>query len=147
MLRSSTWRSVPDLSSKIRINISEIATVLADMLEDYGSLTFEATEAAIDETGRETAKYLREVSPKRTGDYAKGWRFTKDGKSKKFKAGAVVYNTNGQLTHLLENGHILRRGGRTIGEVDAQPHIADGERYAQGVLISAVKRRIEELGK
>ncbi|CUB50921.1 hypothetical protein BN2127_JRS10_00438 [Bacillus subtilis] len=72
---------------------------------------------------------LKQNSPKKTGAYRKGWRKKKEGN------GFVVHNTQGQLTHLLENGHAKTGGGR----VPQQVHIRPVEEY----VISELPRRIE----
>ena len=56
----------------------------------------------------------------RTGKYNKGWRVnTKKGRG---VINCMVHNaTNWQLTHLLENGHTTRNGGRTKAFVHIRP--------------------------
>lgn len=56
---------------------------------------------------------LRNVSPKRTGKYRKGWR-SRTEKNNGY-ASSVIYNATAyQLTHLLEKPHLDRTGTRTI---------------------------------
>lgn len=96
--------------------------------------------------GKQAQKELRATAPRRkkgktAGRYAKGWTVKSvDKKNGKFEV--IVYNkTDYQLTHLLENGHALVRGGRTIGKgwVDAHPHIAQAEQNA----IDKVERELQ----
>ena len=65
----------------------------------------------------DAVKRLKSTSPKDTGDYAKGWR-------KKINTfnGYTIYNVKKPgLTHLLENGHIKRGGGRVAGITHIKP--------------------------
>ena len=92
----------------------------------------EGLEEAKIEVAKETVKELKSTSPKKTGGYAKGWA------RKKVGTAQVVHNsTNYQLTHLLENGHANRDGGRTPG----RPHIAPAEQKA----IDEFEKRVEKV--
>ena len=85
--------------------------------------------------GKQAQKELRETSPKRkkgktAGRYAKGWR-VKSVEKKKGVIEVTVYNkTDYQIAHLLEYGHAVVVGGRTIGHADAHPHIEQAEQNA-----------------
>lgn len=64
----------------------------------------------IDKFGEDTAKYLRRTSPRgrrRNKTYAEGWEFKIDKKKADNYGGKVWNATNYQLTHLLENGHLI----------------------------------------
>lgn len=63
---------------------------------------------------------LKNVSPKRTGDYRKGWRVRSD----KVDTGghSIIHNaTDYQLTHLLEKPHLTRNGRLTTPKVHIKP--------------------------
>lgn len=73
--------------------------------------------SARESISKEAVKKLREKSPKKTGDYKKGWRVTTEKRGKK-----IVHNkTDYQLTHLLEFGHANVNGGRTPAKVHIRP--------------------------
>ena len=60
------------------------------------------------------------------------------------RADIIIHNrTDYQLTHLLEKGHILKRGGRTLGRVPAKVHIAPVEERA----IKNLEEAIEKIAK
>ncbi|PEU80068.1 hypothetical protein CN386_11480 [Bacillus cereus] len=102
---------------------------IARELQRYANVVEENLENEIEEIGDIAVDKLKQNSPKKTGTYRKGWRKKKEGK------GVVLHNTQGQLTHLLENGHAKASGGR----VPAQMHIRPVEEY----VIDELPRRIE----
>lgn len=84
-------------------------------------ITVEAMQESIQEVAKESARKLRQESPKRQGQYAKGWAYKMD--QKRLTIGATVYGKDGtyQLAHLLEHGHAKRGGGRTKSIVHIKP--------------------------
>ena len=92
---------------------------IKDYLENYTEDIQEDVEITANEIGKEAREELRQTSPRRTGDYAKGWAVSKDRKKRNLYLVKVWNKTNYQLTHLLEFGHAKRNGGRTT----AIPHI------------------------
>lgn len=104
-----------------------ISDDITRIVEQYGRQAREAVEKAVRKTGRETAKDLKNTSPKRTGAYASSWT-TKVTRSSGRLIGVTVYNKEHyQLTHLLENGHVIKNGVGTYGRERAIKHIAPAE--------------------
>lgn len=92
---------------------------------------------------------VKTFSPKGhpTGKYSKDWTFEVE-PVKRFTRKARVYNEDHyRLTHLLENGHALVRGGRAIGKgsVDAYVHIAPVNDKAHERFVEEVINRIAEI--
>ena len=54
--------------------MSDWTAELVDALEEYADGVTEGVKEAVSTVGKETAKALRETSPKLTGSYRKGWR-------------------------------------------------------------------------
>lgn len=81
----------------------------------------------IDEYAKKTIARLRTESPKsargRYTPYFAGWDFFVDKKTEDDYGGKVWNSTNYQLTHLLENGHLIvnKKGG--VGWASPQAHI------------------------
>lgn len=101
------------------------------ILKELQSDVKQALEKASKEVAKEGINRLKNTSPKRTGEYAKGWGQSKRGNS------IVIHNKNKPgLTHLLEKGHALRGGGR----VGPQKHIEPVEEFVKEEL----ERRIEK---
>ena len=51
----------------------------------------------------------------------------------------VVYDKRYSLVHLLEKGHQLRKGGRTIGEVKPMEHVAPVQEKSEIELEKGIK--------
>ena len=112
----------------VEINLSKI-------LSEYSQEVTEAVKKAQDEVADEAIDELKQTSPKskgkNKGGYAKGWAKKRDGNK------LSVYNKyKPQLTHLLENGHSTRDGGRTT----SFPHIKPAEQNA----IKSFQSKVEE---
>lgn len=109
---------------------------LGKILDDYTEEVREVVRKDIQDTAKETAKELRKTSPKKSGEYAKNWAAKQQG------GGWVVYNKapTYRLTHLLENGHVIRNQSGTYGRTNGEKHIEPAEREAVDKLV----RKIEE---
>lgn len=98
----------------MKVDVDGFAIAIQDILDDYSDEVAEASEEAVEETAKEARKELRRSSTSvfGSGKYARGWQYKV--KKGRLSTSATVYNggTHGSLTHLLENGHALRNGGR-----------------------------------
>lgn len=107
-------------------------------LEGYADDIAEVVENVSNDIGKEAVKELKTTSPKKRGNYAKGWKVKKD-KIGKSRYSVKVHNkTDYQLTHLLEFGHATRNGGRT----KAIPHIRPVEEKYSKEYEKELKRKI-----
>lgn len=115
------------------------------LLKEYGDEIRDAIEEVLPKVANDTVTLLKNGSstPHRTGAYEKDWAVEKWKQSSQY-LGATVYNKKHyQLTHLLEYGHAMKRGGRTIApDVKAYPHIKDAEDFAGDELIRQVTRKV-----
>lgn len=90
------------------------------ILNEYSDDIQEAISADAQALAKEAAAELKHTSPKRTGNYAKGWR-VKTTKGVGFIE-CEVYNANAPgLTHLLEKPHLLRNGRKSKPIVHIAP--------------------------
>lgn len=90
----------------------------------------------IDRVSKESVQKLKNTSPVKSGSYAKGWGTKKVG-----EMDVIVHNrTDYQLTHLLENGHVIRNKKGTYGRTHGIKHIAPVEEWA----VDELPRRIIE---
>ena len=86
---------------------------------------------------QETKSIIEKSSPVgRRGLYSKSW------KVKKLKDGTYLVHSQKQyrLTHLLENGHILRNGKTS----KAIAHISIGEEYAKNELPQRIEKVLKD---
>jgi hypothetical protein len=114
---------------------NDIAAEIQRVLQGYVAGISEQIETDKKEVATELKNYLAHNSPKKSGDYRKGWRVKKSGKK------YIVHNkTSYQLTHLLEHGHAKRGGGR----VDARVHIAPAEEMFVREFLDRVERAIDQ---
>lgn len=120
------------------MKIDGLADAVMDELKNWSKDVVAAVKDECQTVGEDTAKQLRQISPKRGGAYARGWK-AKTTYEDWQDIRVTVYNSGHyQLTHLLENGHAKVNGGR----VNGIPHISIAEENAARELESKVKVRI-----
>ena len=116
-----------------------VAVQMADILDEVSKDVKGVLETDSMKVAKETVQRLKNTSPKGSPHqrkYAEGWKV-----SKKDRADLVVHNaTNYQLTHLLENGHVIRNKKGTYGRTHGIKHIEPAEEWASDEL----PRRITE---
>lgn len=131
-----------------KIDVDKLSLEVIQQLQDYVNVTSEIVEQVVVEVAKETVSELRATSPEgRSGDYAKSWKCKRDNQLRgKNKLNMVVYSGKPyyRLTHLLERGHALRSGGRTVGQARAYPHIKNAEINAVEKLEYRIKQKIQE---
>lgn len=106
-----------------------------EALNEYSGEVTQVIADTVPDVLKEAQKKLKSSSPKSSGKYASGWKVQTN--ANRTGVTGCVYNANKPgLTHLLENGHAKRGGGR----VQAQEHIATVNDWAAEEIV----RRIEE---
>lgn len=117
--------------------MAEMQIDLTKIFEEYKGNITEAVKAAQDTTAKETVEKLKTSSPNgkgKTKKYKDGWAVKREGRQ------VIVYNKNKpSLTHLLENGHLTKNGGRTR----AQKHIKPAEEFASKTFVKKIKEALE----
>lgn len=119
------------------------------ILKEYDEEVVKATNKAIMTVSRKAVQQLKATSPRKTGEYASSWATRKGETSLHGIEGRVIYNKKGQLTHLLEKGHIIknkygiqkRRNG-SGNETDAHKHIKPVEEWVKDALPKEVEKRL-----
>lgn len=109
---------------------------MSDILSEFSTDVSKAAGEAIAEVAKESAKKLKQTSPRKTGKYAAGWTYKVEKGTVTNSATVYGKKNTYPLAHLLENGHAKRGGGRTAPIV----HIKPVEEWA----IAEVEKRIIE---
>lgn len=128
---------------------------VSDVLQAYVGATRLAIEESVKKTASETVTELKHANPEGSGvygswnDYNDSWKVKTSGFNKTSgMINGIVYNKEHyRLTHLLEFGHALVRGGRTFGKGRSSsfPHIGPAQDHAIDRYLSTLKNEIEEI--
>ena len=122
-----------------------VAVQMQEILDEYSQEVTDATNDAINSTAKETVRKLKNTSPKKSGKYARGWTLKREKGSGSVKIKDVtVYNKQYQLTHLLENGHVVRNAKGTYGRTNGIKHIKPVEEWANSELPLEIERELEK---
>ena len=106
-----------------------LSIMISDLCQDVADEAYERGKARARKAAKMAEATLKETSPKRTGKYAKGWTTEEHDTSRGFSV--VVRNkAKPGITHLLEKGHMTRKGGRT----KAIPHILPAYQKAKRLM-------------
>lgn len=109
------------------VDIDQMSEAIMKQMQDYADVATEDMKKAVKEVAKDCKAEIARTAPKNTGAYAKSWTYatTEQGAN---NLHVTVYSAKKYyLTHLLENGHVKRGGGRTR----AFPHIAPAEEKAK----------------
>ena len=119
-----------------------IAAQMEDILTEFSGDLRDAVEKAGAGVSKAAANKLRSNSPRsahHTRKYAEGWGMKKTGELE-----WTVHNkTNWQLTHLLENGHVIKNKKGTYGRAPAIKHIEPVEQWANEEFVNRIERSIK----
>ena len=113
---------------------------MKDILDEFDERVNDVLEESADKAADQSVEKLQNTSPKRTGDYASGWTVKKESPKS-----LIVHNaTHYQLTHLLENGHVIRNKKGTYGRAPAHKHIKPVETWANREIQRLIETGIEK---
>ena len=113
-----------------------VAIQLKEILDEVDEQVRKVVNDSANTVADEAADKLRNTSPKKSGEYAAGWKV-----KKLAKGDVIVHNaTHYQITHLLENGHVIVNKKGTYGRTRGIKHIKPVETWAN----KEYQRRIEE---
>lgn len=133
-----------------KIKPTDFSAAVEKILAEFGETSAKAVSKAAEETAKATVQELKQSSPKnqkdgpkiRRGKYARGWK-VKEEKSTTIPTYTVHNATDYQLTHLLEYGHVLKKGGRVYGRAKPYPHIAKAEAQAIKTFENSIRKGIQ----
>lgn len=119
------------------IKVEQMADAVQKELKLYSEDVTEEVKKTVDDVAKEAVTELKQGSPRRTGKYAADWTKKNMYESTRTKRNTVYNKGHYQLSHLLENGHAKRSGGR----VGASVHIEPVEQKA----VETMEQRIREV--
>ena len=120
-------------------NTGSVSVQMKELMDEINKDVQNSTKRNVDAVAKECVQRLRNTSPRKTGSYAKGWGTKKQG-----EMDVIVHNrTDYQLTHLLENGHVVRNKKGTYGRAPAHKHIAPVEEWANNELPLEIERELQ----
>lgn len=110
-----------------KVTASNLASVIGEILSDYGDETKKDVSDVIKSVAKKGAQAVKNESLQTfkpsnlsNGRYGTGWTYTVE--EKRLGTTAIIYNSKYPgLPHLLENGHAKRGGGRTAPKVHIAP--------------------------
>lgn len=131
-----------------KIGAIDLTSTVNKLMDTYGDNVFRAIETAIKDVADEATEKLHEARTfapggNPSGAYASSWtNEVFHGKTGRISTQTDVYNVEHyRLSHLLENGHAKRGGGR----VPAYPHIKPVEEWVQKELPERTERMLQSL--
>lgn len=132
-----------------RIRPIDLEATVQDLLAKYGNQVYDVLKDCVKEVSDEAVEKLQSVSSfapggHPSGEYSRSWK-QEEIKTGRLSTARVVHNEEHyRLTHLLEKGHVSKNGThRTFGRVQAYPHIAPVNEWANGELPKLVERKLQ----
>ena len=123
--------------SKLRLDGIEVA--IWKELSGYQKSVTEIVKEACKETAEECLKDIKSASPRKTGEYRRGWKLIEEANNALRVSYVIKNTTKPHLTHLLEKGHAKVNGGR----VEGIPHIKPAEDRAAQTLTKLVEEALK----
>ena len=122
---------------------NQLVVQMREILDDYTKEVVRATNNAQDVVAKEAASKLRNTSPVRTGKYAKSWKVKRERGPVRGINKVTVYNKDHyQLTHLLENGHVIRNAKGEYGRTSPKKHIEPVYDWTSEALLNEIERAL-----
>jgi len=128
----------------MKISIDELSKIVGQELNEYNEHITQVTKDSIDQVMEEALIDVKASSPrsnKTRKHYQDTWKLKTLYESKESKR-EVVYNTQYQLTHLLELGHLIVKNKTAVGRSPAKPHIIPARERALQKIFERIKAKI-----
>lgn len=142
----------------MNVEIDAFANEITNILQEYNEEVIKATKRGIEKTADKVKSTIADKAPRhnvttyrikngrrikrKPGTYKKAGIILRDYEDKyNLRIAWCVKPKEYALTHLLENGHAMRQGGRA----KATPHVVYGEEYVQQNLEDNIRREIESI--
>lgn len=121
--------------------VESLEVQMKRILDEYNEEVQETTNEVMDSVSKESVRQLKTASPKGPKGYARGW--TRKKESSRGISTFIVHNKKfAYLTHLLNNGHIIRNKYGTYGRKNGDNHIGNVEQWANQEVVSEIERKL-----
>lgn len=122
--------------------MSDFKLDMKAILNEYSDEVQKEVREVVLDVADDAAEKLREKTNGGSWkEYPRTWKATEE--TDRTSTKSIIHNTKHyRLAHLLEFGHAIKRGGRTVGEASAFPHIADVDDWAADELPKRIEREI-----
>lgn len=125
-----------------RISARELELAVSNILKDFSEDVVRITKEDVDTVTDMALQEVKAHAPVRTGKYKRSLKSRTEYESATEKRNVIYSKGQGSLTHLLENGHAKRNGGRTR----SFPHFAYGQKVIEEELPKLLEKHIKEKG-
>ena len=122
------------------VSVDDMADAINELLEEYSDMATDEMKSAVQKSAKFVKEEISANAPRQTGAYAESWTSKKTEENSTSVQYTVYSKNKYQLAHLLENGHVLRGGGRT----KAYPHIAPAEEAGESCLENLIGEALKE---
>ena len=132
----------------VKVDYNSLSEEIQNQLKTFGTALNREINEGLKEVADKTAETLRQGGPynERSGKYTRDWAVklrSRSYSSVTMTEEYTVYNKKyGRLNHLLEKGHVNRRGSRIVGNSPAFEHIKPAEELAEQMAISEVNKAV-----
>lgn len=123
------------------INSDRLQSAVSNILNEYGKTVTETVNECVQSVADKATAELKTAGTFKGRKYRGSW--TNEVNERPGYTDAVVFNKRHyRLTHLLEFGHAVKRGGRVIGEAGAFEHIAPVNDKVAEMFESELKKKL-----
>lgn len=133
--------------AKKHVKLINLDSAIAEVLAKYGEEVYDVLGDSVDEVADEAVTKLQGVTTYATGghtEYPSSWVKEYEVSARIHKTVRIHNEEHYRLTHLLENGHVIKNGtGRTFGRTGSYPHIAPVDDWVQEELPRRVEGKLK----
>ena len=123
-----------------------ITDQLQKIFDEYDRSMKRKVNNSVDKVGKEAVNKLKSTSPKRPGhgEYARSWTIKRARGRNGINDFTIHNKEHYRLTHLLENGHVIRNKKGTYGRTNGIKHIKPVEEFFNSEVVEEIERELEQ---